>query len=142
MPVVHFAHVGLNCQDLRTIERFYTRYFGFTRARVISLGTEEIIFLKSGHVYLELFQAKETTPEPVYQKDGPPYVGHRHIAFQVDDLEAMLKSLGPEVEITLGPLGFDDFIPGWRTVWIKDPDGRIVEISQGFQDQENPPALG
>lgn len=31
--------------------------------------------------------------------------------------------------------------PGWRTVWLADPDGRIIEISQGFTDQENPPPL-
>jgi glyoxylase I family protein len=26
-------------------------------------------------------------------------------------------------------------------VWIADPDGRIVEISQGFTDEENPPPM-
>ncbi len=43
---------------------------------------------------------------------------------------------GSEARLTLGPLGFDAFIPGWRTAWIADPDGNIVEISQGFVDQE------
>jgi glyoxylase I family protein len=42
--------------------------------------------------------------------------------------------LGEAAEVTLGPLGFDDFICGWRSVWLRDPDGVIVEISQGFQD--------
>ena len=36
-------------------------------------------------------------------------------------------------------MGFEDFIPGWRTVWVADPDGNIVEISQGFVDQDHPP---
>ena len=31
-------------------------------------------------------------------------------------------------------MDFDAFIPGWRTVWVADPDGNIVEISQGFKD--------
>jgi glyoxylase I family protein len=39
-------------------------------------------------------------------------------------------------------MSFNDFIPGWRTAWIADPEGNIVEISQGFTDQENPPPLG
>jgi glyoxylase I family protein len=43
--------------------------------------------------------------------------------------------------ITLGPISFDAFIPGWKTVWVKDPDGNIVEISQGYTDQVNPPPL-
>ena len=36
---------------------------------------------------------------------------------------------------------FSDFIPGWRTVWLADPEGNIVEVSQGYTDQENPPPL-
>jgi glyoxylase I family protein len=31
--------------------------------------------------------------------------------------------------------------PGWRTVWLADPDGNIVEISQGYTDQDNPPQM-
>ncbi len=41
--------------------------------------------------------------------------------------------------MTLGPLSFDTFIPGWRTVWVTDPDGIVVEISQGYTDQDSPP---
>ncbi len=40
-----------------------------------------------------------------------------------------------------GPFDFDAFIPGWRTVWVADPEGNIVEITQGYQDEENPPAF-
>jgi glyoxylase I family protein len=38
-------------------------------------------------------------------------------------------------------MDFDAFIPGWRTVWVADPDGRIIEISQGYRDQDNPPPM-
>ena len=61
------------------------------------------------------------------------------LAFQVDDVDAKLAAIGADAQVTLGPLSFDDFIPGWRTAWIADPDGNIVEISQGYTDQENPP---
>jgi glyoxylase I family protein len=47
--------------------------------------------------------------------------------------------MGAEARVTLGPLDFGDFIPGWRTAWVADPDGNIVEISQGYTDQDNPP---
>jgi len=49
--------------------------------------------------------------------------------------------MGADAQVTLGPLSFDDFIKGWRTVWLKDPNGNIVEVSQGYTDQENPPPL-
>ena len=43
--------------------------------------------------------------------------------------------------VTLGPLGFDDWIKGWRSAWIADPEGNIIERSQGYQDEANPPPL-
>ncbi len=60
----------------------------------------------------------------------------RHLAFQTDDVDAFLAGMGEAAEVTLGPMGFDDFICGWRTVWLRDPDGVIVEVSQGFVDDE------
>ena len=135
-----FAHVALNCRDMAVIERFYTRHFGFRRARVIELGADQIVFLKSGSMYLELFRATEQAPTPAPQNDGPAWPGVRHLAFQVSDVEGKLAELGADARINLGPLEFNDFIPGWKTVWVRDPEGNVVEISQGFVDQENPPA--
>ncbi len=135
------SHVALSCKDPRVSERYYTSYFGFQRARVIPLGDEQIIFIKSGATYLELFQSKGETQLPPFQNDGPTYPGLRHIAFQVENVDQKLVDMGADAHITLGPLDFNDFIPGWRSVWLADPDGNIVEVSQGYVDQENPPQL-
>jgi glyoxylase I family protein len=121
-------------------ERFYSQHFGFRRARVIPLGATQIIFLKAGDAYLELFAAEGDAPAPPVAGDGPHYPGWRHIAFKVDDVDAKLAAMGADAQVTLGPFDFGDFIPGWRTVWVSDPDGNVVEISQGYADQENPPA--
>ena len=43
--------------------------------------------------------------------------------------------MGADAQITAGPMDFDAFIPGWRTAWVADPDGNIVEISQGYVDE-------
>ena len=136
-----FSHVALSCTDPLASERFYRKHFGFTRARVIPLGEDQIVFLKSADVYLELFKATKQAPAPRIGADGPQYPGWRHIAFQVDNVDATLDQMGDEAKITLGPINFDNFIPGWRTVWVADPDGNIVEISQGYVDQENPPHI-
>jgi glyoxylase I family protein len=136
-----FSHVALNCQDPLATERFYVRHFGFRRARVIPLGAEQIVFLKAGAMYLELFQAKGDPPGPPLDKDGPGYCGVRHIAFQVADVDAALAAMGADARVTLGPLDFGAFIAGWRTAWVSDPDGNIVEISQGYTDQDDPPQL-
>ena len=138
-----FSHIALNCKNMSATERFYTKHFGFRRARVIPLGADQIVFLKSGTMYLELFSAAGAAPGSAPEKDGPSYGGSfRHIAFQVDNVDQTLTAMGGDAQVSLGPLSFDDFIPGWRTVWVKDPDGNIVEISQGFTEQKDvPPAV-
>ncbi len=135
-----FSHVALSCADPLATERFYTRHFGFSRARVIPLGDAQIVFIKSGTVYLELFAAEGDATQKA-AGDGPHTAGIRHIAFQVDSVDDVLTAMGDEAKVTLGPLDFDAFIPGWRTVWLADPDGNIVEVSQGYTDEASPPPL-
>jgi glyoxylase I family protein len=133
-------HLGLVCRDPAATEQWYTRHFGFRRARVVPLGgSDQIVFLKSGSLYLELFKATQTSPAPAPAGPGPEYPGWRHLAFKVDDVDAKVAEMGGDARITAGPMSFDDFIPGWRTVWVADPDGNIVEISQGYVDQDDPP---
>lgn len=141
MATTEFHHMGVVCQDMAATERFYTKHFGFTRARVVPLEKgDQIVFLKSGPLYIELFRATKPNPGPAAEGAGPEYTGWRHLAFKVDDVDAKLAEMGADAKITAGPMGFDAFIPGWRTVWVADPDGNIVEISQGFVDEADPPA--
>lgn len=139
-----FSQVALTCKDPIATEKFYSKYFGFKRARVAKLPDgNQIVFIKMADCafYLELFQASEESPIEPPKNDGYNFPSVRQLAFKVDSVDDKLKEMGDDAKITLGPLDFDDFIPGWRTVWIADPDGNIVEISQGFVDEENPPAL-
>lgn len=138
MQPITFSHIALSCADPARTEQFYRDHFGFRRARVIPLSDDnEIVFLKNGQsVYLELFRADADKPAiDAFTGDGPHYEGIRHLAFQVDDINASVEAMGTAADITLGPLDFSDFIPGWKTVWLRDPDGNIVEISQGYTDQ-------
>lgn len=132
-----FSHIALNCKDPAATESFYTKHFGFRRARLVQAGEMQVIFLKMQDcaVYLELFKAEGECPQPPAEKDGYSFPGVRHLAFKVCDVEAKLKEMGSDLKLTLGPLEFNDFIPGWKSAWLADPDGRIIEISQGFTDQ-------
>jgi len=141
MTLQIFSQVALTCKDPIATEEFYTKYFSFKRARIANLPDgDRIVFIKMADsaFYLELFRAREELPIPLPTNDGYQFPSVRHLAFKVDDVDAKLTEIGAEAKITLGPLNFDDYVPGWRTVWIADPDGRIVEISQGFADQDNP----
>jgi glyoxylase I family protein len=142
MTLLKVSQMAISCKDQVETEKFYTKYFGFKRARVAPIGNnEEIIFLKLGDMYLELFQGKGETPVPAVNQDGPTYPAWRHFGFQVDNVDAKLAEMGKDAKITLGPLNFDSYISGWRSVWISDPNGNIIEISQGYVDQDNPPPL-
>ena len=138
-----FHHISLNCRDPIALERFYTRHFGFKRTRVVQLPDHrQIVFLKGPKVYFELFPAQgERPPSPDIGGDGPLYPGVRGISFLVDSIDAQLAAMGREARITFGPLDFGSFIPGWRSVWLADPEGNVVQVTQGFVDQENPPPL-
>ncbi|HEX8437063.1 VOC family protein [Archangium sp.] len=141
MATPRFFHLALACQDPLKLERFYTEHFGFRRARVVRLGDTQIVFLKSDTVYLELFEAREPAPVAPAGGDGPWFPGVRHLAFVVDDVDAKLAELGPAARVTLMPLDFDDFIPGWRSAWVADPEGNILELTQGYEDELEPPPM-
>ena len=138
MAPAQFAHVGISAKEPEKTEAFYTKHFGFTRARTIDLGDDgKIVFLKTstGDLYLEMFASSAQAPTPPVMGDGPAFPGFRHLAFKVDSVDEKLKEMGDDAVITQGPMDFDAFIPGWRTVWISDPDGRIIEIAQGYTDE-------
>ena len=144
MSLQIFSQVAITCKNPIATEKFYTKHFGFQRARVAKLPDgDQIVFIKMGDsaFYLELFEAKEESPVPNPINDGPQYPSVRHLAFKVDNVDEKLTEIGNDAKVTLGPLNFDDYIPGWRTAWLADPDGRIIEISEGFVDEKNPPSL-
>jgi glyoxylase I family protein len=136
-----FHHVSLNCRDPIAIEGFYTQHFGFKRARVVQLpDNRQIVFLKGPNVYFELFPSQGERPaSPDMSGEGLLYPGVRSISFMVDSVDAQLAAMGDAALITFGPLDFRDFIPGWRSVWLADPEGNVIQVTQGFVDQENPP---
>lgn len=134
-----FFHLALTVKNLEKFESFYQKYFGFRRARVIDLGDDaKLVFMKNDdNFYFEVFPVEEQRPYPMAEADGPHYAGLRHMAFSVDDVDAKVAEMGEDAQITLGPLHFDEVIEGWKTVWLKDPEGNIIEITQGYKDQED-----
>jgi glyoxylase I family protein len=132
-----WSHVALNCADQAATAGFYRRWLGFEQVRCVELGDSQILFLRNGETLLELFPATgDRLFEPA--QDGPANAGViRHLAFTTDSVDAFLAELGDEAPVSLGPLDFSDYIPGWRTVWLLDPDGVIVEVSQGYRDQDD-----
>jgi len=131
---MHFSHIALNCSDLAATIDFYSNHFGFKVSRRLPIGDDkEIVFIERDDIHLELFPVGGNMPGK--EVDGPSGLGFlRHFAFQVDDVDALIEKMGSDAVVTLGPLSFDSFIPGWRTAWLRDPNGHIIEVSQGYSD--------
>src|SRR5207244_9830981 len=89
-----FHHIALNCEDPLAIERWYTKHFGFERKRVYLPGPGQVVVIGTDGLALELFPAQGAPPSGPPDKDGPPYRGHRHVAFLVHDLDAKLREMG------------------------------------------------
>jgi glyoxylase I family protein len=141
MASTQFLHVALNCKDPIAIERFYTEHFGFKRARVYEPGPNQVVVITSGALSLEIFPAVGEAPTWPAGKAGPEYQGLRHLAFLVDDLDGKLAELGDRVKVDLGPLDMSQYIQGMRVAWVTDPEGNILELNQGYIDENNPPPL-
>lgn len=141
MAQLSFSHMGLSCKNPLTLEKFYTKYFGFQRARVYAPGKDQVVVIKSGPLSLELFKSSEKSPIEAPKEAGYEFPGWRHIAFIVNDLDSVLSKMGDDAKITLGPVDMSDFIPGMRVCWLADPEGNIIELNQGYVDEKNPPPL-
>ena len=142
MPDPSLSHISLTCDDPIAVERYYTKHFGFRRARVVDMGQgAQVVFLRGAGTVLELFRADQ--PKPVAQATGDGYhwSSVRNISFEVDDVDRKIEEMGSDAVVTFGPLGFDDFVPGWRSAWLRDPTGNIIQITKGYADQQNPPPL-
>lgn len=135
MRMVQFHHISLNCRDVSRLEEFYSRHFDLRRARVIDLPDgRRVVFLKGGNgVYLELFPAEGERPAALdVGVEGPVYPGVRNFSFEVDSLEEQVAVMKDDAHVAYGPASFDEYVPGWRSLWLSDPEGNVFQITQGF----------
>jgi glyoxylase I family protein len=127
-------HIAFNCRDMKRQEQFYTRHFGFRRARVFNAGTPgEFIMLRLGSTILELFSAADSAATAETAGEQP--VGFKHLAFEVPDMEAAHAALVAD-GIEPGPINdCSSVLPGLRVCFFDDPEGNRIELMQGYEDQ-------
>jgi len=126
-------HLALNCANLKKQEQFYSRHFGFRRARVFNANTpDEFVLLRLGPMCLELFQAPAEHTSLV-AKAQP--VGFQHFAFAVSDLEATLAALHADGLPTDNIIDCGAIVPGMRICFFHDPEGNRIELVQGYKDE-------
>ena len=126
-------HIALNCTNLKTMEHFYAKHFGFKRSRVFNEHTpDEFIMLRLGSTCIELFKAKTTSKD---QSGGEQNIGFKHLAFEVPDIKAAVAALHADGIKTDNIADCSSIVKGLSVCFFKDPDGNQLELMQGYKDQ-------
>jgi catechol 2,3-dioxygenase-like lactoylglutathione lyase family enzyme len=123
MKVDRIDHVVLTCGDVERTISFYERALGM-RALTFGSGRRALTF---GDQKLNLHQAgREYEP-----KARVPTPGSVDVCFVTDvplaDVAAHLRSVG--VAIELGPVDKTGARAALRSLYFRDPDGNLVEVS-------------
>lgn len=121
----HMAIIGTNYQKTR---EFYVEKLGF---KVISEYNRKnkndiIINVQQGNLVLEIFIKEDAPPRP--KIPNPEHSGLRHLAFKVNDVEAVLEKFD-ELDIVHEELRYDDF-DNRKMAFFFDPDGLPLEIHE------------
>ena len=124
-------HIAIICSDYEKSKRFYTEILGLNIIRETFRAERQSYKLDlelNGTYVIELF----SFPNPPKRPSRPEAVGLRHLAFEVDNLEASidkLKSFGIEVE----PIRIDE-LTNQRFTFFADPDDLPLELYERRQE--------
>ena len=121
-------HIAIIGTDYIKTREFYVDKLGF---EVISEHNRPekndiIINVKQGNLVLEIFIKEDAPLRP--KIPNPEYSGLRHLAFKVEDVEAVLKKFD-ELDIPHEQLRYDDF-DNKKMAFFFDPDGLPLEIHE------------
>ena len=122
-----YVHSMIRVLDEARSVEFYDRCFGLKVAERLDFPDFTLVYLANGESETELeLTVNKGRTEPYALGDG-----YGHIAFTVDDVDALHAKLEAE---GLAPRKLVDFAPGGEVIarffFIADPDGYQIEVSQ------------
>jgi len=123
--VAFFAQLGLELQGEAQVEGDWVdRVVGLegVRAQIAMLQTPD------GHGRLELTKFHTPSSDGGYQHAPANASGLRHVAFAVEDIDAVLARLRTRGAELVGELGrYEDI---YRLCYIRGPGGIIIELAE------------
>ena len=135
-------HVNLPAIDVRQTARFYAEILGFAEGSWVFPPPEQVGHISSDPAKLTLFPTATQSqgensglhliqPEAEFARknslDHNPSIGG-HVAFQVSDLDAVIKRLDA-AHIPYSLTG-TFAIPGMRHLYVYDPGMNLIEINE------------
>lgn len=125
MPTFEIHHIAISAKDLERSAAFYKDLFGAIEIQRFERKDfkAKAVFLKLGSISLEIWEFEEGR-KPQDELSDLGVFGIRHLAFAVQNLNALYQELKGKVEIPETKLGAS----GRRYAFIKDPDGIPIEF--------------
>ena len=123
--VHHIAIIGTNYNKTK---KFYVDKLEFEVISEYNRPEKNDIILnvRQGNLVLEVFIKQDAPLRP--KMPNPEHSGLRHLAFKVDDVEAVLKKFD-KLDIPHEELRYDDF-DNKKMAFFFDPDGLPLEIHE------------
>ena len=135
------GHVGLGVSDMARSLEFYRDFFGMKVLMELDITDErigkvigvegakcQIVHLELGGNILELFQYRQPQGANKARAMGQYDQGLIHIGFEVDDFHTLVEQCRQRgVEFLGDPV---EFRPDVWIVYVKGPDGEVVEFRQ------------
>lgn len=118
-------HIAIICRDYNVSKAFYIDVLGLTVIREVyreERDSYKLDLALNGEYIIELF----SFPKPPERPSRPEAAGLRHLAFQVDDLNLVVKTL-EQKRVLAEPIRIDEFT-GKRFTFIADPDRLPIEF--------------
>ncbi|MFK7978404.1 MAG: VOC family protein [Saprospiraceae bacterium] len=118
-------HIAIIASDYQQSKAFYVDILGLTPIREIYRKERQSYKLDLAlqeHYIIELF----SFPNPPKRLTRPEGTGLRHLAFEVDDLSAVLATLKTK-GVNAEPIRIDEFT-GKQFSFIFDPDDLPIEL--------------
>ena len=141
-PIKRFDHVGITVADLDTVAAFFVGLGFEIEGRMVMEGEfvdtvigipdsrSEILMLRlpDGGTKLELSSFIQPDHEPGSPDAMSTELGLRNVAFEVDDLEAIIDRLAADGYGLVGGIGqYEDI---WRMAYVRGPEGIIVSLAE------------
>jgi catechol 2,3-dioxygenase-like lactoylglutathione lyase family enzyme len=151
--VVRFTHVGICVADLPRARRFYCEGLGFTQVSELRISGEpaatllqmpevdlHAVYLERDGMRIELLHyivPRCSVPESNARSLNQ--VGLTHLSMRVDDLHRTLGDLERVGAATIehSRIAIPDF--NAAAVFVRDPDGTLIELVQAPGDPALPP---
>jgi catechol 2,3-dioxygenase-like lactoylglutathione lyase family enzyme len=140
--IQRFDHVGITVADLDSVADFFVGLGFEVEGRMFVEGEfldtvcgipdsrTEIVMLKppDGGTRLELGRFVRPDHEPGSPNAMANELGLRNIAFEVDDLPAVVDRLGADGYGLVGGIG--EYEGVWRMAYVRGPEGLIVSLAE------------